>query len=225
MTALEREKVKGAILAIILIFALHIQILVQVQIAVRDELNRRLRDVIILDGTRREGLILKQLRYEREEPARATPLLLAGDQTSTAEASTAEATGARTITGGDRLRRLIQQSLPEMELDPTVIKPGGRSTLRTRYRNPRQVETILLKATATWRDEWGNTYFTESNTVTLNVIHPRVVRLRLEIPSSAIDVVGSSHPFTREGDVLDFGETILGDGEEIVLQVELEGKK
>jgi len=110
-----------------------------------------------------------------------------------------------------------------LSVQPQVVKRGQEAVVQLRLRNPRQNETITLRATATYTDEVGVQRQVASNEVQLVV--DASLPVRIEIPADRVRLVPGSAlfdgvPITATGNAAITVDVVLpGDGQDHTLQL------
>jgi len=110
-----------------------------------------------------------------------------------------------------------------LSVQPSVVRRGQEAVLLLRLRNPRQNETITLRATATYADEAGVQRQVASNEVQLVV--DASLPVRIEIPADRVRLVPGSAlfdgvPIRAAGNTAITVDVVLpGDGQDHTLQL------
>ena len=122
------------------------------------------------------------------------------------------------------MQNSTQQDLTvTLSVQPSTVRRGQAATVQLRLRNPRQNETITLRATATYTDEAGVQRQVQSNEVQLLV--DASVPVRIEIPADRVRYVPGTATFDGVPVVPTTNSTITvdvvvpGDGQEHTLQL------
>jgi hypothetical protein len=110
-----------------------------------------------------------------------------------------------------------------LAVQPQVVKRGQEALLQLRLRNPRQNETVTLRATATYTDEAGVQRQATSNEVQLVI--DASLPVRIEIPADRVRLVPGSAlfdgvPITATVNTAISVDVVLpGDGQDHLLQL------
>jgi hypothetical protein len=110
-----------------------------------------------------------------------------------------------------------------LSVQPSIVRRGQEAVVLLRLRNPRQNETITLRATATYTDEAGVQRQATSNEVQLLV--DASLPLRIEIPADRVRLVPGSVlfdgvPIQVAGNMAISVDVVLpGDGQDHTLQL------
>jgi hypothetical protein len=110
-----------------------------------------------------------------------------------------------------------------LAVQPSIVRRGQEALVQLRLRNPRQNETITLRATATYTDEAGVQRQVASNEVQLVV--DASLPVRIEIPADRVRLVPGSAlfdgvPITATGNTVIGVDVVLpGDGQDHTLQL------
>jgi len=116
-----------------------------------------------------------------------------------------------------------QDMAVSLSVQPSVVRRGQEAVVQIRLRNPRQNETITLRATATYTDEAGVQRQATSNEVQLVV--DASLPVRIEIPADRVRLVPGSAlfdgvPITAAGNAVISVDVVLpGDGQDHTLQL------
>jgi len=110
-----------------------------------------------------------------------------------------------------------------LAVQPSIVRRGQEALVQVRLRNPRQNETITLRATATYTDEAGVQRQATSNEVQLVV--DASLPVRIEIPADKVRLVSGSALFdgvpirAASNTTISVDVVLPGDGQDHTLQL------
>jgi len=110
-----------------------------------------------------------------------------------------------------------------LSVQPSIVRRGQEALVQLRLRNPRQNETITLRATATYTDEAGVQRQATSNEVQLVV--DASLPVRIEIPADKVRLVSGSALFdgvpirAASNTTISVDVVLPGDGQDHTLQL------